>query len=51
MLIPHWPWYGWVIAGLVMLLVLFMEGSYRVIRDLQNSLNRVTREMEKRQSG
>lgn len=38
-LLPRWPWYGWVISWLVILLVVFMEGSYRVYTTTNKKLD------------
>jgi hypothetical protein len=36
--LPHWPWYFWTIAALCVLILLILEGSYRLDRDLRSKL-------------
>jgi hypothetical protein len=34
--LPDWPWQGWVLIGLAALLLLFVEGAYRLYAKSQN---------------
>ena len=36
-LLPQWPWWAWTLIGLVVLLIMILEGTYRKISKLERA--------------
>jgi len=43
-ILPGWPWYGWMIGWLLLLIGLILVGSFRVVRSLSPTMQQITLE-------